>query len=208
MRIALFGGAFDPPHLGHLQVIQQLLEHDLADQVWVIPVGQHDFLKQLSGAKWRVEMLELLLTELPVALGAVASINHCELERKGVSHTVDTLNQLQQQYPEHRFSWVIGSDNLAKFHLWDRYQLILANYPVLVYPRSGYPFKPLYPNMQPLVQLAKVDVSSTQIKTHLQECTDWSKCQHQLTSWLPPSIIIYIQSHQLYLNQEREYGHR
>ena len=65
MHIALFGGAFDPPHLGHLQVIQQILQHNLADQIWVIPVGQHDFLKQMSPSKWRVVMLELLLAELP-----------------------------------------------------------------------------------------------------------------------------------------------
>ncbi len=204
MHIALFGGAFDPPHLGHLQVIQQILQHNLADQIWVIPVGQHDFLKQMSPSKWRVVMLELLLAELPEAVRPAVQINLCEIERLGISHSLDTLNQLQRQHQEHQFSWIIGSDNLAKFHLWDRYQTLLASYPVLVYPRTSFPFKPLYPNMRPLSELETIDISSTEIRATLSKCIDWSECQQLLTNWLPASIINFIQSHKLYCSSKKE----
>lgn len=191
MRIILFGGAFDPPHSGHLQVISSLLENDLADEVWLVPVGVHDFQKQISLASFRVQMLELLIAELPQNLQEKTKIEKCELSRPGVNHTIDTLNQLSKQYTQHQFSWVIGSDNLAKFHLWDRYELILSQYHVYVYPRFKFLLNPIYQGMTPLTQMKQVEVSSTEIKQYLRD----GGIKPQL---LPKSILDFINQEHLY----------
>ncbi len=63
MRIALFGGSFDPPHNGHLRVAQECVQHGYANEVWFVPCASHPFAKQLTDAKHRLEMLELATTQ-------------------------------------------------------------------------------------------------------------------------------------------------
>lgn len=193
MKIALFGGAFDPPHLGHRQVVASLLEQNLVSEVWLVPTGIHDFNKQMLPSKHRLKMLELLLAAFPASLQKKVRIELCELNRPGVSHTIDTLDQLAQQHSTHQFSWVIGSDNLEKFHLWERYQQILAKYLVYVYPRVSFAMNPLYTGMVPLVGVEQVRVSSTEIKQKVKE-------KLSIEGLLPSTILQYITDNQLYLN--------
>ncbi len=162
-KIFLFGGAFDPPHLGHLQVIKGLLNFG-ADQVWLVPTAVHDFLKQMSSQEHRVQMLHLLLSTLKSALRDKVQVNTCEFNRPGVSHTIDTLEFLESQYPQHQFSWVIGADNLAKFHLWKDYERLLTEHTFYVYPRKGYRMQPLYTGMIPVTGVKQWRVNSTEIR--------------------------------------------
>lgn len=192
MNITLFGGAFDPPHLGHLQIIISLFEQNLADEVWLVPTGVHDFDKKMSCAETRVKLLELIIGQLPEKYQLKAKIEKCELEREGVSQTAETLDELAKKYPQDRFSWVLGSDNLEKFHLWDGYQKILSNYLVYVYPRQNYPMRPLYTGMIPLTGVREVEASSTEVKKRL-------KISQSVMDLLPKSILDYIVEHKLYL---------
>ncbi|KUK79433.1 MAG: putative nicotinate-nucleotide adenylyltransferase [Microgenomates bacterium 39_7] len=192
MNITLFGGAFDPPHLGHLQIIISLFEQNLADEVWLVPTGVHDFDKKMSCAETRVKLLELIMNHLPEKYQSKVKIEKCELEREGVSQTAETLEELAEKHPQDRFSWVLGSDNLEKFHLWDGYQKILSNYLVYVYPRQNYPMRPLYTGMIPLTGVRKVKASSTEVKKRL-------KINQSVMDLLPKSILDYIVEHKLYL---------
>lgn len=194
MKIALFGGAFDPPHLGHLQVIKNLLEKNIADEVWLVPTGTHDFQKQMQPASVRLKMLNLLMAQLPSNLKDKVKIESCELERRGVSHTIDTLNEVSSRHLENDFSFVIGSDNLKKFHLWDRYQEILQSYPVIVYPRKNYPATPFYQGMVLLNEVEQVTVSSTMIKEKLLNL-------QSVGDMLPQEILDFIQEERLYLSR-------
>jgi len=193
MHISLFGGAFDPPHLGHLQVITDLLLNKIADQVWLVPTGVHDFQKMMHSADDRLEMLELLISQLPINLQKQTRIESCELERPGISHTIDTLEYLSAKYPQHTFSFVIGSDNLDKFHLWHGYQRILEKYKVFVYPRANFPMKPFYQGMIALLNVKPIVVSSTEIKKRLKE-------ELSVTDYLPNSILDFITHNKLYLS--------
>jgi nicotinate-nucleotide adenylyltransferase len=185
MQIALFGGAFDPPHKGHQQIITQVLEHHIVEEVWLVPVKNHPFGKGVSPATDRVAMLQPLLSKR-------VRIEKFELEEKGPSYTLYTLDTLSAQYPEHRFSWIIGSDNLPNFHKWFHYQEMLQKYTFYVYPRKGFPFTPLYPGMEALHNIPEIEVSSTEVREKVQD-------HEPVTGLVDPQVEQYIKDHNLYL---------
>ncbi len=184
MKITLFGGTFDPPHLGHSQIARTLLEQNLADEVWFLPVGEHAFEKKCSPAETRVALLELVLAEHQ-------RIELYEIEQQGMSITYDTLRALSKKYPQHQFAFVIGSDNLEKFHLWHHYQEMLHAFPFFVYPREGYSLAPLYENMHVLTQVPPVTISSTQIRAA-------AKSGASLENLVKPAVAEYIAEHTIY----------
>src|SRR5258708_653718 len=128
MEIALFGGTFDPPHQGHQFITQQIIERSIADTVWFVPVQNHPFHKTMSSAEDRVKMLELMMANLTAAspeLKKNIRIERYELDHSAISYSFDTLTALSAKFPEHTFSWVIGSDNLEGFSKWHDYQELL-----------------------------------------------------------------------------------
>lgn len=220
MKVMVFGGSFNPPHLGHLLMAEQILTQSLPDafaadnqqqgdieqtpvttfdQLWFLPVGKHDFGKDMVAAEHRLKMLEALVADLllrqPQLQGRSRLETH-ELEQKVTSHTADSLDYLQAQHPDSQFAFLIGSDNLSKFHLWQDSQgrdfhYLLAHYPVYVYPRADYPFEPLYENMWPLRQLPTMNVSSTVLRQRLQAGQDYQQL-------LSPTVLSYIEAEKLY----------
>ena len=189
MKVCLFGGAFDPPHLGHQTVAAELITRGYADEVWFVPTKIHSFGKVMTAPEHRLAMLALIQTPQ-------TKIETYELEQSGVSYTFNTLEALAEKYPEHQFSWVIGSDNLAKFHTWGDaqgrdYQQLLAAFPFYIYPRHGSAFEPLYPGMTALRELPEITVSSTQVRSLVAK-------NQSLTGFVQPAVADYINSHQLY----------
>jgi nicotinate-nucleotide adenylyltransferase len=87
---------------------------------------------------------------------------------------------------------LIGSDNLAKFHLWHDYQIMLEKYPFYVYPRVDFAFEPWYPGMVALADFPKMQVSSTQVRAALLN-------HASLDGLLEPTIIKYIQDNKLFV---------
>lgn len=191
MHIALFGGSFDPIHLGHQLVVAQVLEHQLFDEVWYVPIGNHDFGKKMSSATDRVAMLELILQ--PRTRIETFEIDSAEV----VSYTHVTLEQLQAKYPDHRFSWLIGSDQLASLYKWgcDRevacFPALLDHFSFYVYPRTGYPMELPYPQLIPLTQVKEVAISSTEIR---RRC----RAGEAITDLVDPQVEAYIKTQKLY----------
>ncbi len=135
----LYSGSFNPPHRGHLAVADAVLDRYPDAELW-LAVSPQNPLKQaddLAPEADRVKMTELALSEARhrdrISLCSVES----ELPRP--TATVDTLSELARRYPGRHFALLIGSDNAAGFCRWIRYREILETYPVLVYPREGYP---------------------------------------------------------------------
>lgn len=168
-NIVVFGGSFDPFHLGHLSIIQNLLKRGAADQVWILPVGKHTFDKNLTDSKHRLAMIEIGLRNLTPELQKRVRVDLTEIDNPDFSITIDTLDHLAKKYPDCKFSFVMGSDNLAKFELWDYYQEMIEKYSFLVYPRANFDFQPWYPQMIKLDDFPIVEVSSTRIKKRLQD---------------------------------------
>ncbi len=124
----------------------------------------------------------------------VVRVETYNLDHKTSGDSIITVQALKQQYPEHNFSFLIGSDNLKSFTKWGSWEALLEELPFFVYPRAGFPFKPLYQNMTPLESPLQVvtNISSTLIRNRLK--------QHlPIHHLVPKSIESYIQSNHLYL---------
>lgn len=191
MNIVLFGGAFDPPHLGHQHIAEELLKQKIADEVWFVPVGVHDFAKKMSAPEHRIAMLKMILTDQRMKI----ETHELEIDRVGYTH--ETLDILSEKYPEHTFSWIIGSDNLPQFHTWkdgrgNSYQDMLRDYRFYVYPRAGFPFEPLYDNMVPLEGVKEWPYSSTEVRQRVKD-------GESLAGWVDDRVAEYIVKHHLYL---------
>lgn len=184
MHIMLFGGAFDPPHLGHLQVAEAVVSHGQADEVRFVPCAQHPFGKTMTPAADRVAMLKL---------AGPLKLELFEIEQPTTNYSVDTLHHFASTQPEHRFSWLIGSDQLANFTRWHRWQELLEQYRIYVYPRQDFPFDPMLPGMVPLTNLAPIAISSTAIRTLVAQ-------GEPIDHLVPPAVADYITRHHLYAN--------
>jgi nicotinate-nucleotide adenylyltransferase len=115
MRIGIFGGTFDPVHLGHLLLAECCREQVPLDAVWFLPaaVPPHKQQRELTPAKARIEMLEL-------AVGGYLAFSICryETDRGGVNYTADTLVQLRKQEPAAEFFFLLGADMLRDLPRW------------------------------------------------------------------------------------------
>ncbi|MFH1811196.1 MAG: nicotinate-nucleotide adenylyltransferase [Pseudomonadota bacterium] len=176
-RIALFGGAFDPPHIGHQAVTLHLLACHDVDEVWWVPSMVHAFGKRMAAFEHRLGMCERALR--PFAPGRVQL---CSVERDlpPPQHTVDTVDWLTRQHPGHTFCVVIGSDNLADLERWkdvDRLRLLAR---ILVLPRAGHSAGALLP-----------EVSSSAVRQRLRDGASTE-------AWLDHEVALYIAAHSLY----------
>jgi len=193
MNIVLFGGSFNPPHLGHQIVLTQAFELiPNVDEVWLLPTHHHTFGKhhQYASDHHRLAMTKYLLSD-KVKLCPI------EIDLKLSGETIDTIHQLKSHpkysIPNTKYSFLMGSDNLPSFTKWGSWEKLLDELPFFVYPRAGFPFQPLYDHMTPLESPLQVvtNISSTLIRNRLQK----NLPIHHL---VPPSIEQYITSHNLY----------
>ncbi len=136
-RIGLLGGSFDPPHAGHAHITREALKRLGLDAVWWL-VSPGNPLKARAPAS------------LPLRLAAARAVMRhprvrvSDIEaRLGTRATVATLAALVARYPGVRFVWLMGADNLAGFHRWDRWQAIMQQVPVAVLARPGSGLKAL-----------------------------------------------------------------
>jgi nicotinate-nucleotide adenylyltransferase len=133
LRIGLLGGSFNPAHSGHLYVSETALRRLKLDSVWwlVSPgnplkaeAGMAPFAARLQGAR--------------TLAGRHPRIHVSDLEQKlGTRYTIDTITALERRFPEIQFVWLIGSDNLAQFSRWRRWQELARKIPIAVVQRPG-----------------------------------------------------------------------
>ena len=181
MKIGIFSGSFNPIHLGHTRLAAFIRQQAGLDEVWLM-VSPNNPLKAASGLmdeKLRYHLAQLATAELE---GIRPSDFELHLPRP--SYTIHTLEQLTAAYPQHQFSLIIGSDNMAIFHKWKDWQRILALYPIIVYPREGddlAALKQQYPMMHVIEGAPLLNISATEIRAHLQDDT-------LLREWLHPDV--------------------
>ena len=130
-RIGLLGGSFDPPHSGHVHVTRWALRALGLDRVWWL-VSPGNPLKRRGPAAIgrRMDAARRLMRH--------PRVDVTDIERRlGSPYTADTLARLMALYPGVRFVWLMGADNLAGFHRWERWEWIAANVPIAVFARPG-----------------------------------------------------------------------
>lgn len=131
-KIGLYFGSFNPIHIGHLILANYLAEHSDLDEIWLVVTPQNPFKdkKSLIDNASRLEMVALSLKEYD-------KLKPCDIEfhLPQPNYTIDTLIHLEEKYPQHSFSLIMGEDNLKSFHKWKNYEVILSRYLIYVYPR-------------------------------------------------------------------------
>jgi nicotinate-nucleotide adenylyltransferase len=135
MRLGIFGGTFDPIHLGHLVLAEQSRERVRLDRVLFVPAAQppHKADRQITAARHRQQMVELAVAGHPAF-----EVSAIEIDRPGLSYTVDTLASLHEQHPGDDLFLLIGSDSLIDLPQWYQPKRIAQLATIVVVTRSGY----------------------------------------------------------------------
>ncbi len=133
MRVAVFGGSFNPPHVGHAMVAAWLRWADRVDEVWLLPAFRHAFDKSLAPFDVRVRACEALST----VLGVGFRVETIESTLPTPSYTVRTLDALAARHPEHRFRFVVGADVLPQLPQWREWARVAEQYAPIVVGRGA-----------------------------------------------------------------------
>ena len=132
-EIAIFGGSFDPPHLGHLLAAAFVLATEPVDELWFVPVFQHPFGKPLVGSyEHRLTLCEKVAAQL-----SSARVSRAE-EESGETRTVDLLEWLRRKHPGTRFALVLGTDLDAEKAQWKRFDRVEQLARIISVQRGGY----------------------------------------------------------------------
>ena len=132
MKIGLYFGTFNPIHVGHVIIANHLVEHSDLDEIWMV-VTPHNPHKKKSSLLANHHRLELVY----LALQSYTKIKPSDIEFKlpQPNYTINTLAHINEKYPQHEFSLIMGEDNLKSFHKWKNFELILDRHSIYVYPR-------------------------------------------------------------------------
>jgi nicotinate-nucleotide adenylyltransferase len=139
-RVGIYGGTFDPIHLGHLHVITQLIEKKIVDQLLVVPAGQPLLRSQTprASAQQRRTMCQLAISELSADVASKVQVNPIEILRTGPSFAIDTVEAVAQNYPDDEIVLIVGQDAAEKLDQWHRIDELRAMVEFVVISRPGY----------------------------------------------------------------------
>lgn len=203
-RIGIFGGSFNPVHLGHLVMAQDALEHMGLHRVIFVPAAHppHKPGAAMAGAADRLEMLKIALSGHPRF-----EVSDEEIARGGVSYTVDTLRRLREKWPDASLYFIIGGDTIRELHTWRDIDQVLRLAEVVTVGRPGIPLDNLtsenlrLPDPWPARLAANVvgghlvEISSSDIRSRLAR-------GRSIRYLVPEGVERYISSHRLYMPQE------
>ena len=167
MRIAVYGGSFNPPHLAHEMVAKWVLNSGSAEAVWLVPVYRHAFETTHSKVLAPFEQRLRWCQAMAEGIGEGVEASPVESTLPTPSFTIDTLSHLAAAYPQHDFRLVIGADILEQVDGWKDWDTIMADFSPIVVGRDGYPS----PNGVPVFPA----VSSTEIRDRLARREDASE---------------------------------
>ena len=134
IRIAVYGGSFNPPHVCHQVTILYVLETQPVDECWVTPCFKHPFEKQLAPYDLRRDWCRALIEPF----GPRCRICDVEGEMGGESRSIDTMEELGRRHPRAEFSLVLGSDIRSERQRWKRFDELERRYPIIWIGREGH----------------------------------------------------------------------
>jgi nicotinate-nucleotide adenylyltransferase len=198
MRVGIFGGTFDPIHVGHLILAEQCREQCRLDQVWFVPAAEppHKLTTVISPAKSRCDMIEFAIAGNPSF-----RLNPIELHRTGPSFTVTTLEQLKSEHPTFDFILLIGADSLRDLAHWRDPRRILELAAVAAVNRGDRPL-PDRTELRSVVGSAAddrivtvtmpgIDISATEIRRRVRD-------EKSIRYLVPRAVEMYILQQQLF----------
>ncbi len=183
MYIGLFFGSFNPIHIGHMIIANYMVEFTDLDQIWFIVSPQNPLKKKhrLLDDYERLEMACLAIGNDPRF-----RVSDIEFQMPKPSYTCDTLTYLEEKFPMHNFSMILGSDNLASFNKWKNFELLTEKYIRYIYPRYEEKSEILSSEKNIiLVNAPRIEISSSFIR---QAISEGKNVQY----FLPPKVNAYI----------------
>lgn len=187
-RTGIYGGSFNPIHLGHVSLAKALAESSLVDEMWLLVSPQNPF---KANANLLDDETRLRLTRL--AVSDVPGVEVCDREffLPRPSYMFNTLTALSREHLDREFVLVIGADNWERFPDWYRSSDILAAYRVIIYPRPGFVL-PDVPKGVTIADTPLLDISSTAIRCRIANDPDYDG------EGLPPAVWKEIKATGLY----------
>jgi len=205
MRIAFFGGTFDPPHNGHLELARHILERHITDCVLFVPAYDppHKLDREISTFDDRFAMLELLVA-------GESSMRVSDIERRAAlkpSYSIKILKLLEKEFPGDKLQILIGGDSLEALRTWRKAKEIVAQYEIICYPRKGYEVdresllkhwasKEIDILLKSVLQMPFFDISSTSVRNHITD--------KAVNKNIKASILKYIKNKGLYFMTKKQ----
>ena len=181
MKVAVFGGSFNPPHVGHVLACALVLGVEDVERVLVVPTFQHPFAKALAPFEDRVAMCRAAFATMPAV-----DVSRVEEELGGESRTLRTLEHLAKDHPDWRMRLVVGADILAEAPRWFGFDAITKIAPPLVLGRAGVDAPGAGPALLP-------EVSSTRVREAIARGA-WNEAGQLV----PRAVLAHVRAKGLY----------
>ena len=165
MTIGLYFGSFNPIHHGHLIIANHIAQNHTVKEVWFI-VSPHNPFKQASSLLNENHRIHFIREAIEGESALKAS--NVEFHLPKPSYTIDTLTYLQEQYPEHIFKIIVGSDSFQNIKNWKNGNKILSDFPIIVYKRPGFEIDTSTANNVEVADAPLLEISSTQIRNMIK----------------------------------------
>ena len=165
MKIGLYFGSFNPIHIGHLIIASYVANHTDMQQVWFV-VSPQNPLKPSSVLLNEYHRLHLV--HLAVEDDPRLRASDVEFKLPRPSYTIDTLTYLQEKYPQHEFSVVMGSDSFQNLPRWKNFALLVKNHPIIVYKRKEFEVTESFGAKLVLLDAPMLDISATEIRDNIK----------------------------------------
>ncbi|GAB6933975.1 nicotinate-nucleotide adenylyltransferase [Calditerricola satsumensis] len=193
MKVGLFGGTFDPPHVAHLAAAERVRDELALDEVWFVVAGQppHKMRDAVSPAHHRLRMVELAVADHPAF-----RVCDIELRRPGPSYTVDTVRALRRQHPDAEFYFIVGADMAADLPNWRAIDELKTLVRFVALGRPGYA-RPVLPGI-PLhwVDMPLLALSATELRR-------WIRAGRSVRYLVPEAVRQYMEAHEVYGKRKR-----
>ncbi len=165
MKIGLYFGSFNPVHHGHLILANYIAQNTDLDKIWFV-VSPQNPLKQQSSLLNEYHRLHLI----NLAIDGERNLQTSDIEFKlpKPSYTIDTLTYLNEKYPEHQFTIIMGSDSYQNIKNWKNWETLTTNYPILIYIRPKFEKVELRNNNHNIINAPLLDISSTTIRAQIK----------------------------------------
>lgn len=188
MRIGILGGTFDPIHKGHLALADAAANQLKLDSLYFIPTYQHPLEQKglVAPTEDRLKMVELAIQNKPKFI-----VSDCEIKRKGVSYTVDTLRLFRDQFPKpNELFFITGGDWGKNLDQWKEIDTIFKLAHFVVASRPGFNAQNL-PKQIEVLNFVPLDISSTEVRGQIKSGT-------VPKGMIPENVLAYIKQHRLY----------
>jgi nicotinate-nucleotide adenylyltransferase len=212
MRVGIFGGSFNPPHMGHLSSLQTVLKKAGLDQIRVIPAAQNPLKVPTEGPtpEQRLEMTKCALQ----GWGDAFVVDDQELKRGGKSYTIETIKNLRKNHSADDLYLIVGMDKLEELEQWKNHNDLIKETNLIITSRPGFQFPQSEDELPAFIkkEVADFDFNFVELKTgrNIQflkledvpasatELRKWIRIGKNVSKYIPLSVETYIKEHKLY----------